>query len=316
MSNHEPAPDTHHRWRLAAALVVVLGVLGFAIAVAPTSGAAAQSVICPETQERVFNQGGEAGALCRTDGPDDLPPSEASQEQLWNRYCTDYENITETYTYVDGAEVTFNSWSTLSETRVEQLNLNPTGVYGSFRARCEHPVRSGQGGTFYYTITDPISIDDLLAEVKERIEIDDPSIDSNPSFTERFAVVRIPTWLWVDEAYWEQENLEEETRGFVTVQVWAEPEDLEWGFTGGDPEIDCPNGPGTPWAPGAGDPDCSVLFRQSSAGQVDDAFGGEATVSWQFYWTLNGADQGPFDELLELTTDFEIQVGEIQAVEN
>lgn len=290
-------------------------VIGAVVAVVPSPRAAAQRVICPETQERVFNQGGEAGALCRTDSPNDLPASGSTAEDRWNRYCTAYENELG-YPYTEGADAFLNSWRTLDADDVERLGLNPTGEYGSFRVRCDHPVDSGQGGTFFYTITPPISIDDLLAEVRERIVIEDPVIESNPSFNERFAVVRIPTWLWVEADHWNEVHYETETRGFVTIELWAEPEDLEWTFTGGDPEIDCPNGPGTPWTLGAGDADCSVLFRQSSAGEADDAFGGEATVSWQFYWTLNGADQGPFDELLELTTDFQIEVGEIQSVEN
>jgi len=50
------------------------------------------------------------------------------------------------------------------------------------------------------------------------------------------------------------------------------------------------------------------------SGPSDDAFAGTGTVTWRFSWSLNGADQGPFDELFLATTDFEIQVGEIQAV--
>jgi len=264
----------------------------------------------------VFNRGGEVDALCQLSRPDrDGIYRGITDEDRWNAYCTFFMEADETLTYVDGADAVINDQGRMNEQRVKLRGYNPTGEYGWFTVSCIHPDGTGFGGEFDYTITDPISIDDLLAEVKERISIDDPPIDSNPSFTERFAVVRIPTWLWVDEAYWEQDNLEEETRGFVTVEVWAEPVDLVWAFDGaGDPEIECPEGPGTPWAPGAVDPECSVLFRQSSAGQSGDAFRSTATVSWEFYWTLNGADQGPFDELLELTTEFDIQVGEIQSV--
>lgn len=263
----------------------------------------------------LFNNGGEVDALCATEGPGAGPESRITPQQRWNAYCTDYENVNETYPYVDGADVSFSSWRSMTRAEVERLGLNPTGEYGAFRAHCDHPVTPGEGGTFYYTITDPIPIDVLLDQVKERIEIADPPIDSNPSFSERFAVVRIPTWLWVDAAYWNQDNRERETRGFVTVEVWAEPADLRWWFSGGSYETECPAGPGIPWTPGAGDSECSVTFTQSSAGETGDAFRGEATVAWQFYWTLNGADQGPFDELLELTTEFGIQVGEIQSVE-
>lgn len=305
--------DRASRRRLiTVACLAVLGVLGLG----GYQPAPASAEVCSGSGY-VFTRGGEVDALCELNRPDlDGIYRGITEEDRWNAYCTFFMEADETLTYVDGADAVINDQGRMSEERVERRGFNPTGVYGWFTVSCIHPDGTGFGGEFEYTITDPISIDDLLADVKERIEIDDPVIDSNPPFNERFAVVRIPTWLWVDAAHWEEEHYEDETRGFVTVEVWAEPEGLDWTFTGGDYELDCPDGPGTPWTLGSGDPDCSVLFRQSSAGEPDDAFSGEATMSWQFYWTLNGADQGPFDELLELTTEFEMQVGEIQSVES
>lgn len=298
---------------LALGAALALGLIAIAVGAFPS---AVGAQVC-SGDGAIFDRSGEVDALCELGRPDrDGIYRGITEEDRWNAYCTFFMEADETLTYEEGAMAVINDQGRMSEERVERRGFNPTGVYGWFTVSCIHPDGTGFGGEFEYTITDPISIDDLLAEVKERIEIDDPIIESNPSFNERFAVVRIPTWLWVDADHWNEVHDETETRGFVTVEVWAEPEDLEWTFTGGDPEIDCPNGPGTPWTFGAGDPDCSVLFRQSSAGQADDAFGGEATVFWQFYWTLNGADQGPFDELLELTTDFQIEVGEIQSVES
>jgi len=293
---------------------LALGLVSVALGAFPST---AEAQIC-SGDGAIFDRSGEVDALCELRRPDrDGIYRGVTDEDRWNAYCTFFMEADETLTYVEGAEAVINDQGRMNEERVERRGYNPTGVYGWFTVSCIHPEGTGFGGEFDYTITDPVSIDDLLARAKERIEIDDPPIDSNPSFTERFAVVRIPTWLWVDEAYWDQENLEEETQGFVTVEVWAEPVDLVWDFpVVGEAEIDCPNGPGTPWTPGAADPECSVLFRQSSAGQAGDAFRSTATVSWEFYWTLNGTDQGPFDELLELTTEFEIQVGEIQSVES
>ena len=191
------------------------------------------------------------------------------------------------------------------------------GVYGRFTISCFHASgRSANGGTFYYTIEDPVPVEQLRAEAKAEVIIPDPVIDSNPSFNDRFTIVRIPTWLWVDAGYWNGRYDGDSSAGFVTVEVWAEPVDLRWEFAGGEWVAECGDQPGTPWVPGAADTDCSVEFTRSSAGQPGDAFSGTATVFWQFRWSLNGADQGPFDELFEATTPFEIQVGEIQAVES
>ncbi|MEM9566566.1 MAG: hypothetical protein AAGA93_28355, partial [Actinomycetota bacterium] len=243
--------------------------------------------------------------------------SAMSEEDKWNAFCTDFMDEVATRVYVDGSTVVLADQGEASEERVRLWGYDPTGVYGTFTASCFHGRGdSGFGGEFTYTITDPIPVEVLRARAKARIDIGDPPVDTNPSFTERFTIVQIPTWLWVDADYWNEEHREDESAGFVTVEVFADPVDLTWDFSGGRPELDCPEGPGSVWAPGADDPECSVTFRQSSAGEPNDAFSATATVAWEFTWTLNGADQGPFDDLLPVETDFELQVGEIQAVEN
>ena len=267
---------------------------------------------------RLNRQSGEVDAECHGKKPGrDGSYAEGSDESRWNAYCTYWMDAPDTtYRYVDGSTVVLNDQGPLSEERVERYGFDPTGEYGSFTASCFHGSGdSGFGGEFWYTIVDPVPIEVLRARAKARIDIEDPPIDSNPSFAERFTVVRIPTWLWVDRAYWEEEHAEREQAGFTTVEVFADPVELTWEFSGGRPEVDCPDGPGSPWTPGDDEPECSVTFLQSSAGETGDAFSATATVTWEFTWALNGTDQGPFDELLAVTTDFEIQVAEIQSVE-
>ncbi|MGH1494201.1 MAG: hypothetical protein ACRBK7_33225 [Acidimicrobiales bacterium] len=214
---------------------------------------------------------------------------------------------------MDGAvvEITYNG--PLSLERVEALSLNPTGTYASFDAKCDHPIPggSGFGGEFYYTVTSSVSLVDLRAQAKARINIDDPAIETNPSFTDRFTLVNIDTWLWADPAYWVELSASE-TAGFVSVEVFATPTEMTWTFSDGTTTT-C-NGPGRAWTPRAINPPCSVMFAGSSAGQPNDAYQATATVSWVFTWTVNGTDQGEFDTAFLATTNFELQVGEIQSV--
>ena len=239
-----------------------------------------------------------------------------SEEDRWNAFCASQMDGGHGVAYVTGATVDLNDQGRLSEERVTALNYDPTGVYGSFTAWCHHPLGrnfSGFGGEFSYTITPPVPVTVLRDRAKARIVIEDPLIDTNPSFTDRFTIVRIDTWLWADPTYWVAES-ESETAGFVTVEVFATPTTMAWDFSDGTSTV-C-NGPGTEWTPGAGEPDCAVEFTRSSAGQPNDAYQGSATVDWVFTWTLNGTDQGPFDTPFLATTNFELQVGEIQAVES
>ena len=128
-----------------------------------------------------------------------------------------------------------------------------------------------------------------------------------PMWGEIPAVVQLPTWLWVDG---EWEPIEEsESQGLVTVVVQARPVQVAWvlGEHGG---VIC-DGPGTEWSPGFGEDatDCAYTFDASGAGVASSA-----TVQWTFRWWLNGNDMGDFGDLT-VTTDFAIDVAEIQAIE-
>jgi len=298
-----------------AALLIVLSSATVTILGAPASSADHCG-----TQAGIVDIGGEASASCHLvdAGRDGSGEYSLTPEQQWNAYCNYQIDTGNVVAYAPGATVTYSYQGNLDEERVAQLNYDPTGTYGSFIAFCNHPAvgGSGVGGEFVYNIVPPVPLDVLRAAAKARVIIDPPVIETNPSFTDRFTVVNIETWLWVDQAYWYEEKKEEETRGFVTVEVRAEPESMTWKFNDPDTSQDTCFDPGTPWTPTAGSTDCKVIFNQSSAGRTNNAYQGDATVSWVFSWSLNGTDQGPFDAPFLATTNFELQVGEIQAVES
>ncbi|MGI9596798.1 MAG: hypothetical protein ACR2QK_11595 [Acidimicrobiales bacterium] len=289
-----------------AALVLAAAILAF-----PTTSSAHHC----DGSSGYTRQGGEVEAECHRQTPGSQGSFYVSDpESEWNNYCAYQMDGASGIAYKDGATVTFSDQGPLSEERVTTLNYDPTGSYGSFVVFCHHPDgpgSSGFGGEFVYTITDPVSLVDLRAAAKARIVINDPLIETNPSFTDRFTLPNIETWLWIDAGYWEAKS-ESETAGFVTVEVFATPNEMAWDFSDGTSNS-CP-GPGTPWTPGAGTADCGVEFTRSSAGATNDAFQGTTIVDWIFTWSLNGADQGPFDTPFLATTNFELQVGEIQAV--
>lgn len=125
--------------------------------------------------------------------------------------------------------------------------------------------------------------------------------------------VQLPTWLWLEDGYWERHD-ERESSGFVIVDVWARPESVTWSFENGD--VKGCTSPGVPWTPGASFTDCAHTFTGSSAEEDDDAFTADVTVTWIFSWAVNGAPLGDFGEPFLATTSFELQVGEIQAIES
>lgn len=252
--------------------------------------------------------------------PGSEPTVSLSPEDQWNRYCGYQVDTGSQVDYAATATVSYSYQGEVPPDRLNQLGYDPTGTYGSFIALCSHPDPggSGVGGEFFYTIVPPVPVEVLRDLARARIIIDDPTIETNPPFTDRFTVVNIETWLWVDQGYWDTDYSDSESAGIVTVDVWAEPVRVSWDFD--DPDgttTTCPDDdPGTPWTPGASSTECSVIFEQASAGRTGNAFEGNSTVYWQFYWAINDADQGPFDELFEAITEFELQVGEIQAVES
>ncbi len=138
------------------------------------------------------------------------------------------------------------------------------------------------------------------------------------------AVVRFTTWLWIDEGYWQPASASATTPGGVTVTVDATPVQVIWDL---DEGVQVCDGPGIPWSPtaeaayelqpetvrGTGNPACTFTFVNASSTRQSGMFDASVTVVWEFSWSLNGADRGVFGTV-EVTEEFELRVGEVQAV--
>jgi hypothetical protein len=138
------------------------------------------------------------------------------------------------------------------------------------------------------------------------------------------AVVRFPTWLWLEPSYWQKITAGETTPAGVSVAVTARPLQVVWDL--GEGQQVC-EGPGIAWSQaahdayelqpesvrGAGNPACTFTFVNSSTTQPGDVFEASVTVTWEFSWALNGAEQGVFGTV-EVGDSWQLRVGEIQAV--
>ena len=190
--------------------------------------------------------------------------------------------------------------------------LDPTGSYTWNTVECEHVAVDGTLETWswgFLVIETSPPIDPLVLRdrARDRIDPEPPIPMTAPMWGEIPAVVHLPTWLWIDDDW---EPIEEsESQGLVTVVVQARPMQTAWelGDRGG---VVC-DGPGVEWAPGMGDDatDCAYTFDTAGSG-----VGSAVTVQWTFRWWLNGNDMGDFGDLTT-TTDFVVDVAEIQAIE-
>jgi hypothetical protein len=138
------------------------------------------------------------------------------------------------------------------------------------------------------------------------------------------AVVRFPTWLWLDEGYWQRASASSTTPGGVTVTVEAVPVQVTWDL---DEGVRVCDGPGVPWSEladaayelqpetvrGSGNPACTFTFVNASSTRESGVFDATVTVRWEFSWALNGADRGVFGSV-EVSDSWELRVGEVQAV--
>lgn len=171
-----------------------------------------------------------------------------------------------------------------------------------------------------YLVPDPQAPDPGVVRDRARARLVPPL--PTPSVSPGRAVVRVPTWLWVDGGW--SVLAETETQGSVTVRVQARPVTTTWEL---DEATHTCTGPGVAWSPqaqqaydrqpatvrGAGNPACTFTFVDSSTTRPDGVHHARVSVAWEFAWWLNGQPQGVFGSL-ERSTDFDVTVGEIQTV--
>jgi hypothetical protein len=157
-------------------------------------------------------------------------------------------------------------------------------------------------------------------EARARVEPARPLFAVSPEQ----AVVQFPTWLWLEEDYWQSASASSTTPGGVTVTVDATPVEVTWDL---DEGVQVCDGPGVAWSPlaeaayelqpetvrGTGNPACTFTFIDASSTRPSGVFDASVTVRWEFSWSLNGADRGVFGSV-EVSDAWELRVGEVQAV--
>ncbi len=246
----------------------------------------------------------------------------------WARWCFRHGP------FQDGYEVQFTVLGQIPPENYDEINANPDvpgyryledGVdYFDALVSCIAPgvppggLRTTLSGPELADGPDPFA---LRAEALSRVVIADPPAASNPPWDDpdHFGIVHIPTWFWLEPGYWEPiTETATDPAGILTVTVTATPIQSDWDPGDGSTPITClgPDGAGIAWTPGL--PDDATCpqhtYTSSSADQPDTTYPVTITATWEFTWTLNGIDQGPFGTVTA-DTALTYTVGEIQAIE-
>lgn len=161
----------------------------------------------------------------------------------------------------------------------------------------------------------PPTPDQLAAVARKVMQLPLPAIRHNPSDS---GLVNLATWLWLDDTSWQVHSNTLTLRG-TSVTVVAKPTRVDW-TTGDGTTVGCA-GQGRAYDPQMPADQqatyCSHTYQDSSAGQLENAFVGSATTSWQIRW-IGSAPGGAVEQgqlpALELTTPFSLRVQEVQDV--
>jgi len=282
----------------------LITVVAFATATLAMLAAPASAHHCTG-EGAIYQGGGQVVAECHGQTPGQ--PGSGSVHETWDRYCA-----TGAGEYREGDEVELYSVDPLSEGDVAYLGLDPTGEYWWWGVICWRDGEAVDSYEFTVEVTAPVPPEAIRDVAAARIQPPPPVPATSPPLA-RQAVVRVPTWLWLDPASWEPLEASA-SRGLTTVMVRATPTHARWvmGDGGG---VTC-HGPGVEWTSGLSehDTDCSYTYLHSSYGRPGGRFPAEVTVTWQFEWWINDVYQGVFGTL-DRSTPFAVAVGEIQAVE-
>ena len=150
----------------------------------------------------------------------------------------------------------------------------------------------------------------LARQAVSRLKLPPLSLSMSPAGTQ---LVTVPTWLWIDPAFWRPRSATAQVPG-VVVTATASPSRVVWS-TGDGTTLTC-TGPGTAWTPGTDpatpSPTCGHTYRRSSAGMPGGTFPVTATVSWDVVWA--GGGQGGTVPGLSTTSTAAVRVAEVQAV--
>ena len=177
---------------------------------------------------------------------------------------------------------------------------------------CRNDLRD-PGGAFLVPeggLADPRQ---LAAEARQSVGILAPSIATSPDASRRL-YVRVPTWLWVDEGWW-QPYTATATAGRVSSTVTARPVKAEWS-TGDGGGTTCA-GPGVAWREGMREDAtyCRHTYYHSSSRERGGAYTLGVTIEFEVTWTSNVGMSGRLAGLSR-SASRRVEVGEIQAVES
>ncbi|MDP8927842.1 MAG: hypothetical protein M3O70_04480 [Actinomycetota bacterium] len=287
------------QWRPSQLLVAAL-VATAVLAPAPVWGRHHPDHVCSGAAS-IGGGGGEAGAECST-------PSRRGRGPA--RGCDPKGREVAYYDDPPGEE---RSWT---YARISLRDPPPEGMRWAAGYNCAGVYLGGP-----HLVADPEWGDIRAARDVAKTGVTPPPPTPNVSPSQ--AVAKFPTWLWVDDAYW-QPATATVSQGAVTVRVQARPVRVTWDLEEG---VRVCEGPGIPWSEqvqaayeaqseqtrGRGNPACTFTFVHSSTVTEDGVYHASVTVSWEFSWWLNGAAQGAFGTA-DRTTRFDLRVGEIQTL--
>ena len=159
----------------------------------------------------------------------------------------------------------------------------------------------------------------LATQARNSLTLPSPEIGFSPS---PFAVVNIPTWLWIATSTW-QPFTASASAGGVTATATATPQSVVW-TTGDGARFVC-DGPGVAYqpalTPSAQTTYCAHVYSAPSVGQPslssdpnDGAYPVTATVMWSVSWSSTGASGGgQLAPLFTSTTD-PLRVEQVESV--
>ena len=170
-------------------------------------------------------------------------------------------------------------------------------------------------GWFVFSEGGAFSEPDLLEQAKRTLDPPSPIWGASPDGVDIPMVVQLPTWLWVDSAYWGANFVARVATpsGRIWAEAQAVPVTTTW--SPGDGSTVVCAGPGSEWSVGLEDPDCSHLYRHSTV--ASDGYPMTMTVEFQV-WGSTSLNPGPalLGTVTRTSAPVVVQVGEIQAIES
>jgi hypothetical protein len=165
----------------------------------------------------------------------------------------------------------------------------------------------GWGSVVYVRPLDTLA---MAVRASRYLPLPEPRPQFSPSGEQ---VVNLASWLWIDAVDWAPQESTVAVPG-VSVTVTARPEQIVW--RPGDGSIVVCAGPGTPFDAAATDrvSSCWHTYPRSSASQPDGVYRASVTVVWHATWVAAGAPGGGDLGTVERTTELDVRVGEVQAI--